>query len=44
MLIVLYYDDEIKQRTPGCYILINNKYEKGYLYVFNAFKNIVSLE
>ena len=44
LLIVLYFDNDIKKRAPGCYILLNNKSEKGYICALQSFKNIITLE
>ncbi len=44
LLIILYHDDELKIRAPGCYILINNKSEFGYIKVFKKFRKIISIE
>lgn len=32
------------KKIPGCYILINHKYESGYIKAFVAFKRILSIE
>jgi len=44
MIIILYYDNEIKKRTPGAYKLLNNKKEKSYFKVLKEIKSIISLE
>ena len=44
LIVILYYDIDIQKRSPGCYILINNKTENGYKLSFKSFKNIITLE
>ena len=44
LLVILQYDEEIKKRAPGCYILLNNKTENGYKLAFTNFKKIVTLD
>ena len=44
LIIALYYDNEIQKRTPGCYILLNNKKEQSYIYLFKALIIIITLE
>ena len=44
MIIILYYDNEIKKRAPGAYILLNNKKEKSYIKVLINLKSIITLE
>jgi len=43
LIIILYFDDDIQKRAPGCYILINNKTENGYKMAFKSFKEIITL-
>ena len=43
MIIILYYDNEIKKRAPDAYILLNNKKEKSYIKVLRNFKSIITL-
>ena len=44
MIIILYHDDELNIRAPGCYILLNNKSEISYTKVFKKFRKIISIE
>jgi len=44
LLVILYYDEEIEKRAPGCYILLNNKTENGYKLALTNFKKIVTLD
>ena len=44
MIIILYYDNQIKKRAPGAYILLNNKKELSYIKVLRTLKNIITLE
>ena len=43
LIVILYFDDDIQKRAPGCYILINNKTENGYKNAFKSFKEIITL-
>ena len=43
MIIILYYDNEIKKRAPDAYILLNNKKEKSYIKVLRNVKSIITL-
>ena len=42
VLIILYYNHKLNKKFPGCYIIINNKSEIGYINAFNDFKNILT--
>ena len=44
LIIIMFFDDSSKRKIPGCYILINNKTQNGYLKVFSEFKRIITLE
>ena len=38
LIIILYLDDDIQKRTPGCSILLNDKTENGYKIVLKVLK------
>ena len=44
LIIILYHDEELNIRAPGCYILLNNKSEIVYTKVFKKFRKIISIE
>lgn len=44
LLIIMFYDEFTNKKIPVCYILLNNKYECGYLKALETFKRIISLE
>ena len=44
LLIILYYDEEINMRSPGAYILLNNKTENGYYLALSNLKKILTLD
>jgi len=35
----MYYDEYSEKKIPGCYALINSKYEKSYIAILKSFKN-----
>ena len=44
LIVLLYFDENIKKRYPGCFLLINNKSETGYSLLFNNLYNILTIE
>ena len=42
ILIVLYKDIIIKEKIPGCYVIMNNKIYDNYKEVFFSIKNILT--
>ena len=43
LLVVLYYDTTINKRSPGAFILLNNKRENSYIRVFQYFIYLITL-
>lgn len=44
VLVIMYYDNNSQKKIPGCFILINNKYESGYIKCLNEFKRLITIE
>ena len=44
LIVILYYDENVKKRFPGLYALINNKKEEGYYFLFKKIYDILTLE
>ena len=43
LIVILYYDYELKKRFPGLFALTNNKKENGYDLLFNKIYDIITL-
>ena len=41
LIIIMFFVDSSKRKIPGCYILINNKTQNGYLKVFQNLKELL---
>ena len=44
LIVILYYDENVKKRFPELYALINNKREEGYYFLFKKIYDILTLE
>ena len=44
LIVILYYDEELRKRFPDLYALINNKKEEGYYLLFKKIYDILTIE
>ena len=44
LIVILYLEENINKRMPGLFALINNKKERGYLYLFKKIYDIIIIE
>ena len=41
LIIFMYYDELSNKKIPGCYALINSKFENSYIEILKSYKNIL---